>query len=96
MLRIFKITAFLEGVSLLVLLFVAMPLKYFFEKPEMVSSVGMAHGILFVLYIVLATLLKGELKWNMKTYLIVCLASIVPFGTFVVEQKILKQVPSRG
>ncbi|WP_267739723.1 DUF3817 domain-containing protein [Myroides injenensis] len=91
MLKLFKIIAFLEGVSLLVLLFIAMPLKYILDKPEMVSKVGMAHGILFIAYIVFATVIKSDEKWSMKTYLLVCLASVVPFGTFVVEAKLLKK-----
>lgn len=91
MVKIFKITAFLEGVSLLLLLFVAMPLKYIWDNPYMVQKVGMAHGILFIAYIVLAFLIKNELKWSTKTLLIVCIASIIPFGTFVVEKRYLMQ-----
>lgn len=89
MLRFFKIIAFLEGVSLLLLLFVAMPLKYMYDKPEMVRMVGMAHGLLFIGYIVLASMLKMEENWSMKKFLIVCVASVIPFGTFYVEKKIL-------
>lgn len=92
MLKFFKIVAFLEGVSLLLLLFVAMPLKYFFDKPSMVSSVGMAHGVLFVAYIVLATVFFMDKKWKFNTYAFICLASIIPFGTFIVENKYLKEV----
>ena len=90
MLKIFKPVAFLEGISLLLLLFVAMPLKYFLNMPEMVRIVGMAHGILFIAYIVLATVLKVEEKWSLKKYLLVCIASVIPFGTFIVENKMLK------
>ncbi|HRB71197.1 MULTISPECIES: DUF3817 domain-containing protein [Flavobacterium] len=89
MLRFFKIIAFLEGISLLLLLFVAMPLKYMYDKPEMVRMVGMAHGLLFIGYIVLASMLKMEENWSLKKYLIVCVASVIPFGTFYVEKKIL-------
>ncbi|UUC44551.1 DUF3817 domain-containing protein [Flavobacterium cerinum] len=89
MLRFFKIIAFLEGVSLLLLLFVAMPLKYIYDQPEMVRMVGMAHGLLFIGYIVLATMLKMEENWPVKKFLIVCVASVIPFGTFYVEKKIL-------
>ncbi|MPT36057.1 MAG: DUF3817 domain-containing protein [Flavobacterium sp.] len=89
MLRFFKIIAFLEGISLLLLLFVAMPLKYMYDKPEMVRMVGMAHGLLFIGYIVLASMLKMEENWSLKKFLIVCVASVIPFGTFYVEKKIL-------
>ncbi|MGS4344536.1 DUF3817 domain-containing protein [Myroides odoratus] len=92
MINLFRITAFLEGVSLLVLLFIAMPLKYIWDSPYMVQKVGMAHGILFIAYIVFAFLIKNELKWSNKTLLLACIASIIPFGTFVVEKKIKKQI----
>lgn len=85
----FKIIAFCEGISLLLLFFVAMPLKYCLDKPEYVRVAGMAHGLLFITYIILATMLKYEQNWNWKKYGIVCLASIIPFGTFYVEKKYL-------
>lgn len=87
MLRTFKIIAPLEGFSLLALLFIAMPLKYIFDMPQMVKIVGMAHGILFIGYIVLAGMLKIEDGWSWKKFGIVCLASVVPFGTFYIERK---------
>ncbi len=89
MIKLFKITALLEGVSLLLLLFIAMPLKYIWEMPQMVQVVGMAHGILFLAYIVLAIMVYNELKWSLKTLAIVMIASIIPFGTFYVEKKYL-------
>ncbi|MDN3667223.1 DUF3817 domain-containing protein [Algibacter miyuki] len=89
-LNIFRIIAFLEGVSYLLLLFIATPIKYIADNPEYVKMLGMPHGILFILYVILAFLIKGEMKWNTKTFGIVLLASIVPFGTFYVERKLLK------
>ncbi|MGL4582563.1 MAG: DUF3817 domain-containing protein [Flavobacterium sp.] len=90
MLKLFKIVALLEGLSLLALLFIAMPLKYFWQQPEMVRIVGMGHGVLFILYIVMATVLKSDEKWSMKTYGLICIASVIPFGTFVMEKKLLE------
>ena len=87
MVRIFKIVATLEGLSLLALFFIAMPLKYYFETPEYVRPVGMAHGILFIAYVVLAFMLKMEQNWPVKKLLLVLLASIIPFGTFYIEYK---------
>ena len=55
--------------------------------PLLVKYVGMAHGILFILYIAFAILIKNEQKWSFKTFMIICLASIPPFGTFYVEKK---------
>ena len=90
MTRFFKIIATLEGISLLVLLFVAMPLKYIWEMPEAVRMVGMAHGLLFIGYIILATMLKIEEGWPWKKFLIICAASVIPFGTFYIEAKYFK------
>ncbi|KAF2519314.1 DUF3817 domain-containing protein [Flavobacterium salilacus subsp. salilacus] len=90
MIRFFKIIATLEGVSLLVLLFVAMPLKYIWEMPEAVRIVGMAHGLLFIGYIILAIMLKVEESWAWKKFLIICAASVIPFGTFYIESKYFK------
>ncbi len=88
--KFFKIVATLEGISLLLLLFVAMPLKYIFDLPEYVRVIGMAHGLLFIGYIILATKLKTEESWNNKKFFEVCIASIIPFGTFYIEKKYLK------
>lgn len=90
MIRFFKIIATLEGISLLVLLFIAMPLKYAFNMPEMVRIVGMTHGILFIGYVVIATMLKFEENWTWKKYLEVFFASVIPFGTFYIEKKYFK------
>ncbi|NHN25851.1 DUF3817 domain-containing protein [Flavobacterium jejuense] len=89
MIKFFKIIALLEGISLLALLFFAMPMKYIFGNPLFVKHVGMAHGLLFILYIALAVLLKMEQKWDIKKFGIICLASIIPFGTFYIEKKYL-------
>ena len=89
MMKFFKIIAWLEGVSLVALLFFAMPMKYILNNEIYVKHIGMAHGILFILYIALATLLKIEQNWNFKKYVIICIASFLPFGTFYVENKYL-------
>jgi integral membrane protein len=92
MLKIFKITAIIEGISALLLFFFAMPMKYIYNEPIYVKHIGMAHGILFTIYIVLATILKFKEKWGLKKYFIISIASIPPFGTFYVERKYLKNV----
>lgn len=92
MLKLFRIIAFLEGTSLLLLLFFAMPMKYYFQEPIYVRTIGMAHGILFVIYIIFAIMLKIECSWTFKRMSIICLASVVPFGTFYVEKKYLNQL----
>lgn len=86
----FRIVSFLEGVSYLLLLFIATPIKYILEDPSYVKLLGMPHGILFMLYIVLAIVLKSSEKWTYKTLAIILVASIIPFGTFYVDRKYLK------
>jgi integral membrane protein len=85
--RFLKI-AFIEGISLLVLLFVAMPLKYFADKPAMVKYVGWTHGILFVLYMVFLLLVWIQYKWNFGRVVLAFLASLFPFGTFLFEKRL--------
>ncbi len=90
MIKSFKWVARSEGISLLILLFIAMPLKYIWNNPTWVEFVGMIHGILFIAYVAWAIWVYMVLKWSIKTLFITVLASIIPFGTFYIEQKYLK------
>jgi integral membrane protein len=87
--QIFRWISILEAISFLVLLFIAMPLKYIWEMPEYVRIVGMAHGILFILYLFGAYWMFEKLGWSLKILFVVFLSSILPFGPFVVERKYL-------
>ena len=89
--NIFRLVALLEGVSYILLLFVAVPIKYWGGDEHWVKLLGMPHGILFVSYIIFAFLIKENEKWGMKDLGIVLLASILPFGTFYVDWKYLKK-----
>ncbi|MGM8362685.1 DUF3817 domain-containing protein [Flavobacterium sp. ARAG 55.4] len=89
MLKIFKITAILEGISYLVLF-----ANMLFIKPNnselyhtLLYPIGMTHGILFIGYIILAFLLKTPQKWGVRDFGIILIASLLPFGTFYVEKK---------
>ena len=82
--------AFLEGFSLLILLFVAMPLKYYFNDPSMVKTVGMAHGLLFILYSFTLFLTHLQLSWKLTITLVAFGASFVPFGTFYADSKFFR------
>lgn len=85
-----RFMALLEGTSLLLLLFVAMPLKYNYGMPEAVSWVGRAHGGLFLAFniVLFYHVIKGHLS-AVKGF-IGFLASLIPFGTFVYKAKVLK------
>lgn len=87
--KIFKWVSILEGTSFLVLLLIAMPLKYIWDSPYMVEVTGMFHGILFILYILGALWLYKALQWNFKILFIVCMSSVLPLGPFYVEKKYL-------
>lgn len=85
-----RVVGFWEGISFLVLLGVAMPLKYFAGWPLAVRAVGMAHGILFILYVVAAGAAAVKGKWSRGRTALVLVASLLPAGPFVVEAKILR------
>lgn len=89
MLKFFKVVALLEGTSLLLLLLFAIPMKYIFQIPIFVQMIGMAHGVLFIAYIIMAIMLKIECNWTFKKFGIISVASVVPFGTFYVDKKYL-------
>lgn len=83
----FRIIAFLEGVSYLVLLGIAMPLKYLAGIPQAVRVVGMAHGVLFVLFVLLLVQVAAQHNWSFKKSFLSFFSSLVPFGTFYADAK---------
>lgn len=93
--QIFRIVGWLEGVSYLLLLGVAMPLKYGLDMPGMVRVVGMAHGILFMAYVGLATWIAYRQPWPLKLLFQSYIASVLPFGTFVFQKKLDRVSPGR-
>ncbi|MCB0793854.1 MAG: DUF3817 domain-containing protein [Flavobacteriales bacterium] len=86
----FRKVALAEGVSFLVLLFIAMPLKYLMDMPMAVKVVGWIHGVLFIGYWVAAVPLFTRLKWPFDRVIGLGLAALLPFGTFVMERKWLR------
>jgi integral membrane protein len=90
--RIFKITGLLEGISAILLFFVAVPMKYLFNDKSLIRPIGMAHGVLFTVFILLAVILMIQQKWNWKKFLIICVCAVIPLGTFYVDKKYLKDV----
>lgn len=90
MISAFRKLSLAEGCSLLVLLLVAMPLKYFFGFPLAVKTVGWLHGILFMLYIAMLLVLQIRYRWSLQFFAGAFIASFIPFGTFVLD-KYLKE-----
>ena len=82
-----RLIGLLEGISYLVLLGIAMPLKYYYDKPDAVKIVGMAHGVLFVMYCINLLIVHLKFKWTIGRTIGAFLASLVPFGTFYADKK---------
>jgi len=92
--RIFKNIAIQEGISYLVLfsnMLLIKPLNPVLYK-TFLYPIGMTHGMLFIGYIVLAVLLKKSQGWDLKSFLTILIASLLPFATFFVEKKYLRNV----
>ncbi|SFU72251.1 integral membrane protein [Pustulibacterium marinum] len=87
--RSFRIVSILEGISYLSFV-ITMPLKYSYHIEWPNKIVGMAHGILFVLYVFMAFSFKKQQNWNLKDLAIILLCSVIPFGAFWMERKYLK------
>ncbi|MDR5590177.1 DUF3817 domain-containing protein [Christiangramia sp. SM2212] len=87
--KLFKWISILEGTSFLLLLFIAMPLKYLYNMPQMVQQVGMAHGILFIAYVLGGVILWKPMNWTLAQMGIILGCSVLPFGPFFVEKKYL-------
>jgi integral membrane protein len=87
----FRKIAFAEGSSFLILLFIAMPMKYFAGMPLAVTIIGTIHGGLFIAFIILAYAVKEKynrsFRWGIKAFL----ASIIPFGTFYMDREWKKE-----
>ena len=86
--RLFLPVSLAEGISFLVLLLIAMPLKYFANLPQAVMVVGMLHGLLFIAYVILALLVRGELTWGFRRLLGILVLSVLPAGAFFAERSV--------
>jgi integral membrane protein len=91
-----RVIGFWEGVSFLVLLGIAMPLKYWADEPGAVRVVGMAHGILFMMYVWAAIQAALEHNWTWRRTALVLLASLLPAGPFVVDARLLRTPAEPG
>lgn len=86
-----RLLALLEGLSLLLLIFVAVPMKRLAGDPSLVSWIGPIHGALFLLFVMTALRVSVEQQWSFRQttwkFLVAC---FIPFGTFYIDHKILK------
>lgn len=86
----FRLIGFYEGLSYLILLGIAMPLKYIFGIPELVKYVGWAHGILFIMYMFALLQVVLVHNWSLGKAAAGFVASLLPFGPFILDKKLLK------
>jgi integral membrane protein len=88
-----RIIGFLEGISLLVLIFIAVPMKYYYGNPSFTKTIGPIHGALFLLFLFNTLSVGVEQNWKFKTTTWkVILACFIPFGTFYIDKKILSKL----
>ena len=86
-----RTTGIIEGISFLILLGIAMPMKYVFGQPEMVRFVGSLHGVLTILYILLLINVSMRMRWSIKTTALAFIASLIPFGMLYAEFNIFRK-----
>lgn len=91
-LKTLMITGYLEGTSFLLLLFIAMPMKYYLSISEPVKYVGMAHGVLFMMYLYVLMSTASKVKLPLWAMPLGTLAAILPFGPFLFDWMLKKQV----
>tara|TARA_Y100000766_G_C18827310_1_gene566193 strand:- start:345 stop:632 length:288 start_codon:yes stop_codon:yes gene_type:complete len=94
MIKIYRLIAFLEGVSYILLILIAVPIKYLLNETLFVKILGMPHGILFIIYILFSIIAKIKYNWNFRKFLVISIASLVPFGTFYIDKKYLMKLNS--
>ncbi len=91
-----RILGLLEGVSLLLLLVVAVPMKYAFNNPSLTQAIGPVHGALFLLFVINALSVGVEQQWDFRqTTWKVIAACFIPFGTFYIDRKILSKIQTQ-
>ena len=86
---LFRVIALLEGISYILLMTIGLYFKYELNDDAYVKLLGMPHGVLFILYILIAFLLRKQEKWSFINFAIILFASFIPFGTFYVDRKYL-------
>ncbi len=87
----FRTMGFLEGGSLLFLVFIAMPLKYFLDMPQVVSVVGAIHGGLFTIYVFVIAYTTYKIRWSLKWAFSAFIVAFIPFGNIVLDSQLKKQ-----
>lgn len=87
-----RLIGLIEGVSFLVLLLIAMPMKYYLGIPMAVKITGWIHGVLFILYIAAVLLAVEAMQWNWFSIGVALAASLIPIGTFVLDRSLKRRL----
>ena len=90
MIKTLRVISYLEGISYISLLFIAVPIKYYANDPSLVKLLGMPHGLLFVAFVILSLVNSKKYNWSFIKTIAVLISSIIPFGTFYVDFKYFK------
>ncbi|OCK50019.1 hypothetical protein BA768_07210 [Chryseobacterium sp. CBo1] len=91
MINLYRKTAIIEGISYLILLFIAMPIKYIFDIPEPVKYFGWIHGVLFLFYMAVLIIAAVNYKWSIKRIVIYVIGSVLPFVPFILDKNLKKE-----
>jgi integral membrane protein len=94
-LRNYRVAAYVTGVGLLVLVFVAMPLKYVWGIDRPTAIVGMLHGFLYMAYIVCTLILAERSRWRPIDAVVILLAGTIPIASFVAERHVTRRTRER-
>ena len=88
----YRVLAYTVGVGLVILVLIAVPLKYFADSPTLVAIVGPLHGFLYMIYVVLGIDLALKARWSVKGTLLVLIAGTIPFLSFVAERQVTNRL----
>ena len=96
MLSFFRKLSFIEGISLVVLLLIAMPAKYQFGYVDSIWQVGMTHGVLWMVYFFVSLAVSHQQKWSVMFWLLVLFSSVIPFACFFLDRKLKLTVDTKA
>ncbi|MEL3971528.1 DUF3817 domain-containing protein [Rossellomorea oryzaecorticis] len=91
----FRLSGFIEGASLLILLFIAMPLKYMAGFPEAVTVAGSLHGFFFVVYVLVIGYTTLKIRWHSKWVFSALAVAFIPFGNLILDRYIKRSFPTQ-
>ncbi|UHA72208.1 DUF3817 domain-containing protein [Paenibacillus sp. 481] len=91
-----RVVGIIEGISYLVLLLIAMPLKYWADFPQAVKVAGMAHGVLFCLYVAAVAHVMFAHRWPIGRAIVAIVASLVPIGNFWFDRQLKQEQQHRS